>query len=143
MKLFTGYLLAVMVAYTLGAVFVSQGNISAVTAMGFEVSLPQRFEAAFHAIGSMYDIYLALIAISLLIALPLAGVIIRRYPHMSLVGYALSGFFAMIAIHVILKAALGLSGIATTREIDGLFAQGVAGAFGGLVFYYVSIRPAN
>ena len=143
MKLFTGYLLAVMVAYTLGAVFVSQGNISAVTAMGFEVSLPQRFEAAFHDIGSMYDIYLALIAISLLIALPLAGAIILRFPPLSLVGYASAGFFALIAIHVILKAVLGLSGIAPTREIAGLFAQGVAGAVGGLVFYYVSIRSAN
>ena len=143
MKLISGYLLAVLVAYTLGAVFVSQGNIAAVTAMGFEVSLAQRFEAAFHDIGSMYDIYLALIAISLLIALPLAGIIILRFPLVSVVGYTSAGFFALIAIHVILKAVLGLSGIAPTREIAGLFAQGVAGAVGGLVFYYVSIMSAN
>ena len=140
MKVISGYVLAVLVAYIAGALFVSQGNIAAVTAMGFEVSIGQRFDAMLHDVTHMYDIYLVLIAIGLLIALPTAGLIIRRFPDLRLVGYVSAGFVAMLAIHVILKAVLGLSGIAPTREIAGLLAQGLAGAIGGFVFHYVTNR---
>ena len=76
MRIISSYLLAVLVAYTTGAVFVSQGNIAAVTSMGFEISLEQRFEAMLHDIANMYDIYLMLIALVFLIALPVAELII-------------------------------------------------------------------
>ena len=138
MRIISSYLLAVLVTYILGAAFVSQGNIAAVTSMGFEISMEQRFEAMMHDITSMYDIYLILIAIALLIALPVAEFIIRRFPELRMVGYLSAGFVAMVAIHVILKAVLGLSGIAPTREFFGLFAQGIAGALGGFVFHYVN-----
>ena len=138
MRIISSYLLAVLVAYTTGAVFVSQGNIAAVTSMGFEISMAQRFEAMLHDIANMYDIYLMLIALVFLIALPVAELIIRRFPELRLVGYMSAGFVAMVAIHVILKAVLGLSGIAPTRELFGLLAQGIAGALGGFVFHYVN-----
>ena len=138
MRIISSYLLAVLVTYVLGAAFVSQGNIAAVTSMGFEISMAQRFEAMMHDVTSMYDIYLILIAIALLIALPVAEFIIRRFPELRMVGYLSAGFVAMVAIHVILKAVLGLSGIAPTRELAGLLAQGIAGALGGFVFHYVN-----
>ena len=138
MRIISSYLLAVLVAYITGAVFVSQGNIAAVTSMGFEISMAQRFEATLHDIANMYDIYLMLIALVFLIALPVAELIIRRFPELRLVGYMSAGFVAMVAIHVILKAVLGLSGIAPTRELFGLLAQGIAGALGGFVFHYVN-----
>ena len=100
--------------------------------------MAQRFEAMMHDVTSMYDIYLILIAIALLIALPVAEFIIRRFPELRMVGYLSAGFVAMVAIHVILKAVLGLSGIAPTRELFGLLAQGIAGALGGFVFHYVN-----
>ena len=138
MRIISSYLLAVLVAYITGAVFVSLGNIAAVTSMGFEISMAQRFEAMLHDIANMYDIYLMLIALVFLIALPVAELIIRRFPELRLVGYMSAGFVAMVAIHVILKAVLGLSGIAPTRELFGLLAQGIAGALGGFVFHYVN-----
>ena len=140
MRIISSYLLAVLVAYITGAVFVSQGNIAAVTSMGFEISMAQRFEAMLHDIANMYDIYLMLIALVFMIALPVAELIIRRFPELRLVGYMSAGFVAMVAIHVILKAVLGLSGIAPTRELFGLLAQGIAGALGGFVFHYVNSR---
>ena len=43
---------AVLAAYTLGAIFVSQGNIASVVALGFEVSGAQRLDAVVHtAVG--------------------------------------------------------------------------------------------
>ena len=143
MKVISGYLLAVLVAYVSGAVFVSQGNIAAVSAMGFEITLGQRVDAMVHDVSNMYDIYLILIAIGLMIALPVAALIIRSFPDLRLIGYVSAGFITMIAIHVILKAVLGLSGIAPTRDVIGLIAQGLSGAMGGLVFYYMTGRSTQ
>ena len=130
-----GYVAAVIVAYVLGAIFVSQGNIGSVVALGFDITIAQRIEAAGHDIANMMDIYLVLVAVSLLMGLPVAKVVIRVYPNMSLSIYVLSGFLAMIALPVIMNVVLGVSGIAPTRLPLGLFAQGIAGAVGGCVFW--------
>ena len=130
-----GYVAAVIVAYVLGAIFVSQGNIGSVVALGFDITIAQRIEAAVHDIANMVDIYLVLVAVSLLMGLPVAKVLIRVYPNMSFSIYVLSGFLAMIALPVIMNVVLGVSGIAPTRLPLGLFAQGIAGAVGGCVFW--------
>ena len=130
-----GYVAAVIVAYVLGAIFVSQGNIGSVVALGFDITIAQRIEAAGHDIANMMDIYLVLVAVSLLMGLLVAKVVIRVYPNMSFSIYVLSGFLAMIALPVIMNVVLGVSGIAPTRFPLGLFAQGIAGAVGGCVFW--------
>lgn len=139
MKIVIGYLLAVVAAYVLGAVFVSQGNISQVIGLGFEISFSHRLDAMFHDVTHMYDIYLPLIAIGMATGLGVAALIIRWVPELRMVGYISAGFVALIAIHVMLKAVLGLSGFAPTRELTGLIAQGVAGAAGGFVFHYLTL----
>ncbi|MDZ7684475.1 MAG: hypothetical protein U5O39_05285 [Gammaproteobacteria bacterium] len=63
----------------------------------------------------MLDLYLPLVGIALAIALAVARLVIGFLPHLRLVGYVLSGFVGLIALHVILEAVLGLSGIAPTR----------------------------
>ena len=69
---------AVLAAYILGAIFVSQGNIASVIALGFEVSSGQRIDAALHDILHMTDIYLPLVTVSLLLGLPVAFAVIRK-----------------------------------------------------------------
>lgn len=138
MRVVIGYGLAVVSSYLAGAVLVSQGNISRITDLGFEITLSQRLGSAGHDIMNMYSIYLPLIAIALLIAFVVAAQVIRRLPHLRMLGYTLAGFFGMIAIHVLLKQVMGISGIAPTRTLVGLFAQGMAGALGGYCFYWVT-----
>lgn len=140
MKFVLGYMAAVAATYLLGTLFVSQGNIASVIAMGFEIEFSQRIEAMVHDTTHMYDIYLPLIAISLIIALPVAALVIRFLPDVRLAGYVLAGFVALIALHLILKAVLGITGIAPTRELVGLILQGVAGAVGGLAFHFVTLQ---
>ena len=41
-------------------------------------------------------------------------------------------------MHVIMKMVLGLTGIAPTRTMLGLLAQGVAGAFGVYLFHILT-----
>lgn len=143
MKVIAGYILAVLVTYILGAAFVSQGNIAAVIGMGFEITFSHRLEALVHDITHMYDLYLPLVAIGLLIALLVAAAIIRFVPDLRFIGYVSAGFVGMIALHVILKAVLGLSGIAPTREMLGLILQGIAGGCGGLVYHYLTLPRAS
>jgi hypothetical protein len=54
--------------------------------------------------------------------------------------FALAGFVAVVALHLIMKAVLGVSGIAVTRTVAGLIGQGVAGAIGGYCYHVLS-RP--
>lgn len=133
---------AVLAAYVLGAIFVSQGNIASVMALGFEVSGGQRLDAALHDIVNMTDIYLPLVSVSLLLGLPVAFAVIRKKPHLRMLGYVLAGFVAMIAMPVIMKMVLGLSGIAPTRTHVGLLAQGLAGGVGGYLFCRLSTPSA-
>jgi len=133
---------AVLAAYILGAIFVSQGNIASVIALGFEVRSGQRIDAALHDILHMTDIYLPLVTVSLLLGLPVAFAVIRKKPHLRTLGYVLAGFVALIAMPVIMKLVLGLSGIAPTRTIVGLLAQGLAGGAGGYLFCRLS-APAE
>jgi len=97
-----------------------------------------RFQAASHDVMNMTDIYLPLVLIGLVIALPVAALIIRFLPNLRLAGYTLAGFVAMIALHLILEMVVGVVGVAPTRFVGGLLLQGVAGAVGGLVFHFVT-----
>ena len=132
------YIAAVIVAYCFGALFISQGNIAAVTGLGFDLTMSQRLGAIVHDVSGMTDIYLPLVAVSLLLGLPVAFAVVRKNPHLRMIGYVSAGFVALLAMHVIMKAVLGLSGIAPTRTILGLLAQGVAGDIGGYLFCRLS-----
>jgi len=134
---------AVIAAYVLGAIFISQGNIARVIAMNFDVSLAQRFDAAIHDVMHMTDIYLPIIAVSFLIAMPVAALIIKYVPNLRMIGYALAGAAGLIAIHLIMKSVLGFSGIAPTRTAVGLLAQAIAGGVGGYLFHLLSMKRVS
>ena len=104
-------------------------------ALGFDVGMGQRLDAAVHDMLNMTDIYLPLVATSLLLGFPVAYAIVRKRPHLRLIGYTMAGFVALIAIHVIIKAVVGISGVAPTRTLLGLLCQGIAGGVGGYLFY--------
>ena len=46
-------------------------------------------------------------------------------------------------MHVIMKMVLGLTGVAPTRTMMGLLAQGVAGAFGGYLFHTLTQKKSE
>jgi hypothetical protein len=88
----------------------------------------------------MTAIYLPVIAVSYLISMPVAAFIIKYVPHRRMILYVLAGAAGLVAIHLILKLLLGVSGIASTRTIVGLLAQGIAGGVGGYLFHVVSMK---
>ena len=137
------FLAAVIAAYILGAIFISQGNIASIVGMGFYISAAQRLDAAFHDVMHMTSIYLPVIAVSYLIALPVATLIIKYAPHLRMILYVLAGATGLVAIHLILKLLLGMSGIAATRTVVGLLAQAIAGGLGGYLFHVISMKRTD
>ena len=126
-----------------GAVFISQGNLAQVAALGLEVTMGVRLDAAVHDVSNMYGIYLPVVAVALLIALPVARLVMRFLPDARMIGYTLAGFVALLAVHLIMEQVFGgIVGIAPVRFIDGLLLQGLAGAFGGFAFHFVSRQSA-
>lgn len=137
------FIVAVLVTYVLGAIFVSQGNLARIEGLGLDVTMGIRFEAAIHDVANMTGIYLAVIVLALLIGLLVARGILHFVPHLRLVGYTSAGFVALIVPHILVEALFSVSGIAPTRFLPGLLLQGVAGALGGLAFHWVSAQRTD
>ena len=136
----SSFIVAVLVTYVAGTMFISQVNLASIIELGMAVDSSVRIDAALHDLTHMYDIYLPVVAVALLIAFSVAAGIIKFVPDLRLLGYVLAGFVGLVAIHVILKMVLGITGIAATRSLVGLLLQGVAGAAGGWMFQRLT-RP--
>lgn len=134
------YVLAVLLAYLFASVAATQLVLAQVAAMGVAVSLGDRLTASLHDLQGLILSYLLLIAVAFAVALPVAAGLHWQLQRQRALLYGLAGFIAIVALHTIMKAVLGVSGIAATRSLAGLLSQGVAGAFGGLCFHRLT-RP--
>lgn len=137
------YVFAVLLTYLLGSVVATQVVLSGIVSMGVGVSLADRLSASLHDVLGLASSYLPLIAIALVLALPVAAGLARLLPQRRALLYLLAGFVALVALHLIMKAVLGVSGIAATRSLAGLLSQGAAGAIGGLCFHALTRRRVN
>ncbi|MEM1154314.1 MAG: hypothetical protein AAGI44_09240 [Pseudomonadota bacterium] len=138
-----GFFIAFILTYLLASVLITLGNLSAVQGLGLDVSIGVGISAIAHDMTGMISSYLALIAVGFLIALPVAALLTKLMPNHRAVLYALAGFTAVVAIHVIMKSVFGLWVFAPTRSLIGLIGQGLAGAVGGYVFHLVTTKPRN
>jgi hypothetical protein len=131
---------AVLLAYVLASILFTQTILAAVQGMGLEVSMSMRLATTVHDLIGLSSSYLLLILVAFILALPVAAGLIRLLPGHRALLFTLAGFVAIVALHSIMKALLGLSGIAATRTLAGLLAQGIAGAVGGYCYHLLS-RP--
>lgn len=135
---------AVILAYVLGCLLATQVVLGNLAAMGVEVSLATRLATSLHDLLGMASSYLLLILVAFLVAMPLAAGLVRVHavPGARVFWFALAGFLALVALHLILRQVLGLWPVAATREWTGLLLQGLAGAGGGVLYSYLS-APAR
>lgn len=137
-KIIGAYFAAVLVTFLFASIFATQFIMGNLQDMGMTVTLSDRFSATLHDIAGLSGIYLPLVAISFIISLPFAAGVIKFVPNLRLIGYVLGGAVGLVALHLIMKAVLGLTGIAATRTVMGLLSQGLAGAIGGYLFYWLT-----
>ncbi|MEM8564388.1 MAG: hypothetical protein AAGF57_19265 [Pseudomonadota bacterium] len=138
-----GFFLALILTYVLASILITLGNLSAVQGLGLNVSAGVGISAIAHDMTGMISSYLALIVVGLLIAFPVAALLTKLLPGKRAFLYALAGFTAVMAIHLIMKSVFGLWVFAPTRSLLGLIGQGLAGAVGGYVFHLVTAKPRN
>ena len=129
---------AVLVTYVLASILSTQIILASLQGLGVEVNGAVRLDTTFHDLMGLTSSYLPLILLAFLLGLPVAAGLSRWMPAHRLALFVLGGFVAIVALHLIMKAVLGLSGIAATRTMTGLLMQGVAGAAGGYLYYRLS-----
>ncbi|MFT6288668.1 MAG: hypothetical protein ACJA09_003432 [Alcanivorax sp.] len=130
---------AVVLAYVLASILFTQTILCAVQRMGLEVSAGIRLATTVEDLIGMSSSYLLLILVAFILGLPVAAGLTRLLPTHRALLFTLAGFVAIVAIHMVMKAVLGISGIAATRTLTGLLAQGVAGAVGGYCYHLLSL----
>jgi len=129
---------AVLLTYVLASLFSTQIILGNLQGMGVDVSTMVRLSTSFHDLMGLTSSYLVLILIAFILGLPVAAGLTRLMPEHRLFLFILAGFVAIVSLHLIMKAVLGLSGIAATRTLFGLLCQGAAGAAGGYLYYRLS-----
>ena len=142
MKTIGAFVVAAIGGYLIAAVMVSWVNMQSIVDLGFEITVAQRLDTITHDVISLGMTYLPLMTIALLIEFLVAAGIIRLKPS-PFIGYIFAGFAAVLALHVIMKAILGLTGIAAVRGPLGLASQGLAGAFAGWIFSESNWAPQS
>jgi hypothetical protein len=133
---------AVILTYVVASILSTQIILGNLKAMGVEVSGMVRLSTTFHDLVGLSSSYLLLILVAFVLGLPVAAGLTRLMPAYRPTLFALAGFVAVVALHLIMKAVLGLSGIAATRTLTGLLAQGLAGIAGGYLYYRLS-KPSS
>lgn len=139
---FGAWLLAVAVAYLLASATATQSVISSLAGMGLDVTMSTRVQMTLSDILGMANMFLPMVAFALLMAFMTAALLSRWLARWRLPLYAVAGATALVAIHLILHLAFGLTPIAIARTAGGLVLQGLAGAAGGVCYILLIRRQA-
>lgn len=140
------YLAAVAVAFAAASFAHTQMILNDLVAMGVPVDLSLRFSQAIEDMvgllinGAAPALFPAIIAIGLVVALPLAGLVARLAPGLRVLVFMTAGAVAMFAIFTALKISVGSVGLFGARGALGLALQMGAGALGGLTFALLKPR---
>ena len=91
LKTLAAYAGAVIGAFLLGSILVTQFNLAQVAGMGMDVTLAVRLQATLHDISGLAGTYLPLIAVAFLIALLVATGLLKVFPSQPQLLYLLAG----------------------------------------------------
>ena len=134
------YLSAVLVTYLLASVAATQSVISSLAKMGVGLSFSDRVAMTVQDISGMAGMFLPMVAFGLLIAFLATALICRYLDRWRIPLYIIAGAAALVCIHLALNLAFGITPVAIARTIPGLLVQGAAGAVGGLLYVYLTLR---
>ena len=136
--LFTGFGLSAVATYVFASVFHTQTILHGLTSLGITVSFMDRLRMTGGDLSGLMA-YSFVIAIGLLIAFSVMGLLGRSLPLSPWVCYPVGGVLAMLTMLLLMKAVFSITPIASARELPGLLLQCSAGLIGGLVFARVLV----
>jgi hypothetical protein len=123
--------LAVVVTGALGSVIQTQFNLARIAGLGESVGLSTRLQTTGHDLVHFAPNYLIIVALGLLIALVVAGALVRRWPRQAGWLFPLAGFLAVATALGLMSAMLPVTVIGAARSAVGFLALCLAGALGG------------
>ncbi len=132
------YLLAVIVAYILASITATQSVIARLAELGVEVNFANRLSMTLQDIAGMAGMFLPMIAAAFLVAFMVTALLCRWLGRRPVALYVLAGAVALIAIHLTLNLAVGITPVAIARTMAGLLIQGLAGAVGAYLYAYTN-----
>lgn len=128
------YLTAVMVTYLLASITATQHVVISLRSMNVDIPIGENLAMVLRDLIGMAGMFLPLIAAGLLLAFLVTALLcvwLRRWQGIL---YPLAGAAAIVAIHVLLNLALGLTPVAIARSAGGVLVQAAAGAVGGWLY---------
>ena len=141
MRAFLAYLAAAVTTHVLATLSATQYALDELSRLDIEISVVTRLATTVHDIGGMALTFLPMTAVAFAIAFPVTSQIAKRIPRRRDGLYMLAGALAIVAIHVLMKWALGIWMILVARTLWGLVVQALAGAAGGLLFARLTLSP--
>ena len=137
------WLLAVTVAYLLATATATQYVVAQLAGMGIGVPLGERAAMTLQDVRGMAGMFLPMVAFALLVAFMAAALLCRWLSRWRLPLYLLAGAVGVVAIHLLLHVAFGLTPIAIARSTGGLVLQALAGAAGGFTYIFLISRQSR
>jgi len=137
-----GFVFAVIVGATLGAVVSSTFVLNNLALLGVEISMADRASTALKDIIGFGPTYAAVLAGPLALLLGLAGFAARLAPSIRTPLMALAGTGAMAVVLFAIQALVGKQIVAGAREPIGFACECGVGLIAGLAFALVH-RPAR
>lgn len=136
------FILAVLIAEVLGAIFQVQGNIRQQFApLGIEIPVEEQVSWTLHDIAGLFPAYAPLLAAGFLIAFIAAAFISRLMPGLRTLVFIVAGAAAVFTIFALAKPVFwGVTPIYGGRDALGLGLQCLAGGVAGLVFAVMTRR---
>jgi len=134
---FAIYFLAVLATYLLASITATQSVVASLVAMGMEISFADRVGMTLKDTLGMAGLFLPMVAFGLLVAFMSSALLYRFLGKWRTPLYVIAGAVAVMAIHLALKLALGVTPIAIARSPTGLLVQGFAGAAGGFSYIWL------
>ncbi|WP_043739567.1 hypothetical protein [Thioalkalivibrio nitratireducens] len=131
---------AVVVTAAAGSVIQTQFNLAMIQRLGAPIPWPVRLETTLHDLAGFAPTYALLVAAGFLVALPVSGLLARRWPRARIALHALAGFAAIAGALLVMNALLPATMIGAARFASGIGALAAAGALGGWLFA-LWIRP--
>lgn len=136
------YLAALTLAVLWGSIVQTQFNLAALSALGAEIDLATRLSTTGRDLLGFTPVYAALIAGTLLVALPVAAGLTRLLPRFRLAWFFLAaGVGAVLTIRLVDAVVPMPTLIAATRGWAGLLTMIVGVAAAGVLFAMLS-RPS-
>jgi|GEM_PF-288359 len=134
------WLTAVIVTAVAGSIVQTQINIARIVELGESVSLDERLVTTLQDLAGFAPVWAIIVAAGLLVALPVAGALGRKWPSLAIWLQMLAGFMALVVALLIMDLMLPVTAVAAARSWCGVLLLSVPGVFGGWIYFALYLQ---